>query len=80
MTALDEFKARKALARAKKNAYAKIDKRVERLYYATCSGVQIDIMDIGKVFDVGRKAIAEGKDDGEVALAICQFVATIRKN
>ena len=72
--------AKRAEILRKKREQDAIDKRVERAYYATCSGVHIDIMDIGKVFEVGRRAIAEGKDDGEVALAICQFVATIRKN
>jgi len=80
MTALDDLMARRKADRAKKREQEKIDKRVERVYYATCSGVQIDIMDIPKVFAVGRKAIEAGADDDELALAICKYVATIRKN
>jgi hypothetical protein len=68
------------MTRSEKIAHNKAEKRINAVYAATCSGVQINVMDIGKVFAVGRKAIAEGADDGELALKICQFVATIRKN
>lgn len=55
-------------------------RRVEAAYSATCSGVQIDMMDIPRVFAVGLKAIAEGADDATLQAAIVTFVATIRKN
>lgn len=57
-----------------------IDRRVEAAYYATCSGVQIDVMDISKVFAAGRQAIANGADDEALRSAIVAFVQTIRKN
>ena len=59
-----------------------IDKRIERLYYASCYGVQIDIMDIRKVFQAGRDAIAKtpGISDEALTAAIVWFVNTIRKN
>lgn len=60
-----------------KSMAKKLDKEIERIYYANCSGIQIDIMDIGKVFDAGRKAAAEGRDIKEAVVA---FVETIRKN
>jgi len=56
------------------------DKLVERLYGESCSGVQINIMDISKVFSVGRSAIAQGKTEEETKTAIVAFVETIRCN
>ena len=35
-----------------------IDQRIERIYYKRCAGVQINVMDIGKVFKTGQTAIA----------------------
>jgi hypothetical protein len=58
-----------------------IDKRVERLYYKHCSGIQIDIMDIGKVFNIGRMVVAAQPQitDDDLAHAISSFVGTIRR-
>jgi hypothetical protein len=56
------------------------DKRIELIYYRSCSGVQIDVMDISKVFAAGHKAISEGADDTALEIAIVNFVNTIRKN
>lgn len=44
------------------NPYKQIDKQIEQIYYRRCSGVQINIMDIGKVFAAGRAAYAAGTD------------------
>ena len=65
-----------------------IDKLVEQAYYARCSGIQIDVMDIGKVFAVGRQAYGQGVQMkmgvGElnvyVADKVRDFVEVIRKN
>lgn len=57
-----------------------IDQRIERAYYATCSGIQIDIMDIGKVFEAGRSAIKQGANDDDLRVTIRYFVEAIRKD
>lgn len=55
----------------------KIDKIIEAIYYRRCSGIQINIMDIGKVFKAGHAAHAAGTD---VETAIVACVETLRKN
>lgn len=54
--------------------------RIERAYYAACDGVQVNVMDIPKIFAVGEQAIAEGADDAALQTAIFDFVQTIRTN
>ncbi len=56
------------------------DQRVERAYYTRCSGIEIDIMDIGKVFKVGEQALVDGADDAALGDAVAAYVETIRKN
>jgi hypothetical protein len=70
-----------AQRRAKRASLA-ADKWIERLYYKHCSGIQINIMDIGKVFDAGTRAIAENPriTEDQLAKVIVDFVQTIRKN
>ena len=84
------------LNRNEKLESKRIDQRIERAYYASCSGIQVDIMDIGKIFDAGRQAVAQmdigkifdagrqavaqGVDDAALTAAIRAFVETIRKN
>jgi hypothetical protein len=57
-----------------------IKDRVSRAYYATCSGIQINVMDISRVFEVGEAAVAAGLDDEMLGKAIHAFVETIRVN
>lgn len=66
--------------KSRKPTKKQIDARVERAYYDTCSGIQIDIMDIGKVFQAGRNAIKDGVDDETLRKVIRNFVESIRKN
>ena len=54
--------------------------RVSNAFRASCSGIQIDIMDMSKITAVGLAAIAEGVDDIELQRRIKEFVETIRKN
>ena len=53
------------------------DELVEAAYYRTCSGIQINIMDISKVFAVGRQALERGED---LDSSIRAYVETIRQN
>ena len=55
------------------------DDRISRAYYGTCCGIQISILDIPRVFAEGRRAIANGADDAQLAAAIFGFVQTISK-
>ena len=66
--------------RAETRAAKLLDERIEALYYKRCSGIQISIMDISKVFRDGREAAAKGLDDVALGDAILAFVNTIRKN
>jgi hypothetical protein len=54
--------------------------RVSAAYHRTCSGVQVGIFDLSKIFSVGMLAIEEGADDTELEKRIVAFVQTIRKN
>jgi hypothetical protein len=57
------------------------DARIHRIYIKNCSGVQIDIMDIARVFRVGRDFIAlHNPTDEQLAERIVAFVQTVRKN
>jgi hypothetical protein len=55
------------------------DQRIQRLYSARCSGIQIDIMDIGKVFAVAEAGIVAGLDDQGLGDVIFAYVNGIRK-
>lgn len=47
------------------------DQLIEQTYYRLGQGVQINIMDIGKVFAMGRAALKAGQDlDEAIKLAI----------
>jgi hypothetical protein len=58
------------------------DRRINHLYGQRCSGIQINIMDITKVFKAGQAAIAANPaiNDDELGDAILKFVQTIRQN
>jgi hypothetical protein len=56
------------------------DKIVERAYYATCSGIQVSILDIPKVFAFGRVKLDAGEDFEALKSSVRNYVETIRKN
>lgn len=63
--------------RKEKMAAKKLDAEIDLIYKQNCQNIQISIFDIPKIFDVAKKAHAEGKDMKE---AIVSFVNSIRKN
>jgi len=48
---------------------------IDRVYNENCCNIQINMMDIGKIFAEGHKALAEGRD---LKTAIVEFVEKIR--
>lgn len=62
---------------AKKNP---ADKIIDTIYRKNCSNIEVNILDIGKIFDVGRKSFAAGDNEQVMTQKIVDFVKTIRKN
>jgi hypothetical protein len=54
-----------------------LDNEISKLYHENCSGIQIGLFDIPKVFAHAKKARAEGKD---MKQEIISYVNSIRKN
>lgn len=52
-------------------------KQVEKAYYAMCSGITINLMDIPKVMQVGLDALSNGADDVELRAVMFTFVKSI---
>jgi len=50
------------------------DRQIEAAYRARCCGIQINIMDIGKVFKEGRRLLDAGADQETLATGIHTFV------
>lgn len=65
---------------AKAKSQKQIDKRIETAYYAAYNGIQINIMAISKVFDVGRAQLAKSDDEETLRSTLRAFVETIREN
>jgi hypothetical protein len=55
-----------------------IDLRIDLAYRKTCSGIQINMLDIPKVFAFGRIKIMEGEDDAALCNSIRAYVESIR--
>ncbi len=54
-----------------------LDKEIERVYYKLGHGVQINIMDIGKVFKMGQ---AGYEKDGDIEAALTAAIKQFRQN
>jgi hypothetical protein len=65
------------MSRASKRQAAAMDAEIERIYYRLGQGVQISVLDIGRIFAAGRAAIIGNRD---VEAAIAEAIATYRKN
>jgi len=74
------LQARRRAVKLEQRLQREADKRVDAAYRVSCTGIEIDIMDIQKVFAVGRNAVIDGLDDAELANVIRTFVDTIRSN
>ena len=61
---------------------AERDKRIERLYYANCSGSPMNALDICRMLQAVNRAIALNPEitDAELETIISDFVQTIRVN
>lgn len=58
----------------------KLDKQIEAAYRAECCNIQIDMMKIPSIFNVGRAALIAGADETELKRVIREYVETIREN
>ena len=65
---------------AKKMSKKKMESTVSRLFAKACSGITIDIFDIGKVMAVGVESLKADGDEGMAEAAIVSYVELIRKN
>lgn len=62
-----------------KRQQARDDKRIEAAYYRSCSGVQIDILDIPKVFKAGQELLDKGCTEPELEAGIRAAVEALNK-
>jgi len=58
----------------------KVDARITAAYKVVGNCVEINMMDILRVFKVGREAIEAGADDEVLKARLGEFVNSIRKN
>lgn len=55
----------------------RIDKQIADIYQRRCSGVQINILDIGTIYAAGRRAAQMGTD---IETAVLVAVSKVRQN
>jgi len=60
--------------KAKSKVEKIIDNRIDAAYRATCSGIQINIMDIPAVFREGRRLLESGADEAVLRTGIRAYV------
>lgn len=54
------------------------DKRIDLAYRATCCGIQVNMLDIPKIFQRGHELIATGADQQGLESGIKSYVESIR--
>lgn len=54
--------------------------RVDRAYRAACSGIQVPMLELPKIFAHGLARVAAGDDDAALAASVRAYVETIRVN
>ena len=52
--------------------------RIDRIFGLRCSGVQIPVMELGKIFRVGQAGIALGMNDDALGDAIAAAADAVR--
>lgn len=52
-----------------------LDKRIEAIYYAKCSGIQIPIVRISEIYAAGRQAAIDGGDIERAVMAATLAIA-----
>jgi hypothetical protein len=57
----------------------KPEARIARMFQQRCSGLQVSIMDIPRIFNAGHAAIKQGATDEQLGDAIAAFVASLPK-
>lgn len=68
---------RRVAAKPSKRRLAQIDREVEAVFRRHCSGFQIPVMDLSKIFEAGRAAALSGLD---VATAVVAAAGALRTN
>lgn len=69
------------MARARQSKADKVaEARVTAAYNAVAEGVQINVLDLGKIHDAGMAAVKAGGDDEAVRSAVREAVTKFRLN
>lgn len=55
-----------------------LNTKISEIFRRECSGIQINMMDIGKIFAAGRAVVAEGGDDAALTQRIKATVEALR--
>jgi len=66
------------MAVRKSKAEKATDARIARIYAQRCSNIQINIMDIPKIYAAARVVAANGADDAELGDYMAAYVNAIR--